>query len=125
MAALVSEGRWRRSLALVVAFAIGCGLLSWWQFARREETARASALIAANTTAAPVPLDRLLPSLTAYDPRDRWRTVRAEGEYLPQRQLLVRNRVQNGNPGYEVLTPLLSTEHILQALKAGPAWELR
>ncbi|MFD1721025.1 SURF1 family protein [Amnibacterium endophyticum] len=104
-AALVSNGRWRRSLALVIGFAIGCGLLSWWQFARREETAQASALIAANTTAPPATLAELLPSLTAWDPGERWRTVRVSGEYLTDRQLLVRNRVQDGNPGFEVLTP--------------------
>ena len=49
--ALVEDGRWRRYLALAVAFAIGCGLLSWWQFARRHETAEANALIVANASA--------------------------------------------------------------------------
>lgn len=105
LSALVSKGRWRRSLALVLVFAVGCGLLSWWQFARRQETAHEAAQIAANTTAAPVPLDELLPTRTGYDPGDRWRTVQVEGEYLPDRQLLVRNRVQDDNPGFEVLTP--------------------
>ncbi len=66
--ALVSDGRWHRYLALAIAFAIGCGLLSWWQFSRRAETAEANALITANASAAPVPLTRLLPSLTAYRP---------------------------------------------------------
>lgn len=104
--ALVSDGRWRRSLALAVAFAIGCGLLSWWQFSRRADTVAANAVIVANTAAAPVPLDALVPGLTSYRPALRWRTVEVEGTYLPQDELLVRNRVNpGGDPGFEVLTP--------------------
>ena len=105
--ALVSDGRWRRSLALAVAFAIGCGLLSWWQFSRRAETAAANALITSNAAAAPVPLDDLLRSRAAYRPGLQWRTVEVRGTYLPQHELLVRNRVDpDGDPGFEVLTPL-------------------
>ena len=104
--ALVSDGRWRRSLALAIAFAVGCGLLSWWQFARREETAQAGGLIAANTTAPPAPLTDVLATRTAWAPTDQWRTVRVQGTYLTGEQLLVRNRVNDDSPGFEVLTPL-------------------
>ncbi|MBW4041650.1 MAG: SURF1 family protein [Acidobacteria bacterium] len=105
--ALVSDGRWYRYLALAVAFAIGCGLLSWWQFSRRAETAAANALISHNASAAPVPLTDLLTSTTAWRSTLQWRTVRVQGTYLAQDQLLVRNRVDpNGDPGFEVLTPL-------------------
>ena len=58
--ALARDGRWRRPLALAIAFAIGCGLLSWWQFARRTETAEANALVVANYDAAPRPLGDVL-----------------------------------------------------------------
>ena len=109
--ALVSDGRWHRSLALAVAFAIGCGLLSWWQFARRQETADANALISANASAPAAPLTDLLDSLTAYSSTQQWRTVRVEGTYLRKQQLLVRNRVDpDGDPGFEVLTPLRTTD---------------
>jgi cytochrome oxidase assembly protein ShyY1 len=104
--ALVADGRWHRYLALAIAFAIGCALLSWWQFARRAETAEANALISANASAAPVPLDDLLASRTAYRADQQWRTVEVRGRYLTDDQLLVRNRVDpDGNPGFEVLTP--------------------
>ncbi|MDQ1531154.1 MAG: hypothetical protein QOE37_1259 [Microbacteriaceae bacterium] len=105
--AIGREGRWRRLLALAVAFAIGCGLLSWWQFARREETARANALVHANYEAPARPLSGVLPGLRSYDPaRQEWLPVAMRGTYLTGRQLLVRDRQQGGNPGFEVLTPL-------------------
>lgn len=117
---LVADGRWHRSLALAIAFAIGCGLLSWWQFSRRAETAAANALITANASAAPSPLADLLPSLTAYRPGLQWRTVRMTGTYLPAQQLLVRNRVDPaGNPGFEVLTPLRLTDGTVFVLDRG------
>lgn len=118
--ALVSDGRWRRSLALAIAFAIGCGLLSWWQFSRRAETAAANALISANSSAAPVPIEDLLAAPTAYRADQQWRTVEVRGEYLPQDQLLVRNRVDpDGDPGFEVLTPFLTEQGTVFVLDRG------
>jgi len=106
LAALVTEGRWRRSLALAAAFAVGCGLLSWWQFARREETVQASALITANASAEPQALDRVLADRTAYRADQEWTQVRLTGTYLGADRLLVRNRVNDDDPGFEVLVPL-------------------
>ncbi len=104
--ALARDGRWRRPLALAIVFAIGCGLLSWWQFARRTETAEANALVVANYDATPQPLGDVLHGLGSYTPGQQWRQVRATGVYLLQDQLLVRDRQLDGNPGFEVLTPL-------------------
>jgi cytochrome oxidase assembly protein ShyY1 len=104
--ALARDGRWRRPLALAIAFAIGCALLSWWQFARRAETAHANALVVANYNAAPRPLEDVLHGLGAYSPDQQWKQVEVTGTYLVQDQLLVRDRQVGGNPGFEVLTPL-------------------
>jgi cytochrome oxidase assembly protein ShyY1 len=118
--ALVADGRWHRSLALAVAFAIGCGLLSWWQFSRRADTAEANALIASNASAAPVPLTDLLRGATAFRSTQQWRTVEVQGTYLTGDQLLVRNRVDpNGDPGFEVLTPLLLADGSVFVLDRG------
>jgi cytochrome oxidase assembly protein ShyY1 len=108
---LVSDGRWHRYLALAIAFAIGCALLSWWQFARRAESVASTELITSNASAAPAPLSELLATRTAYRSDQQWRTVEVEGTYLTGDQLLVRNRVDpNGDPGFEVLTPLRLTD---------------
>lgn len=118
--ALVADGRWRRSLALAIAFAIGCGLLSWWQFSRRAETAEATLLITRNAAAPAVPLSELIPGLSSYRRDQQWRTVEVEGDYLPSRQLLVRNRVDpDGDPGFEVLTPFRTTDGRVFVLDRG------
>lgn len=104
--AVLTEGRFRRSLALALLFAVLCAGLSWWQFARRSDTAAENRQIAANWQADPQPVTTLLPSTTAFDPRVRWRPVELTGTYLVDRQVLARNRPLNGRPGFEVLTPL-------------------
>ena len=104
--ALARDGRWRKPLALAIVFAIGCALLSWWQFARRAETAHANALVVANYNAEPRPLDDELHGLGSYSPDQEWMQVQVTGEYLVQDQLLVRDRQLGGTPGFEVLTPL-------------------
>jgi cytochrome oxidase assembly protein ShyY1 len=104
--ALTRDGRWRKPLALAIVFAIGCALLSWWQFARRAETAHANALVVANYNAEPRPLDDELHGLGSYSPDQEWMQVQVTGRYLVQDQLLVRDRQLGGNPGFEVLTPL-------------------
>jgi cytochrome oxidase assembly protein ShyY1 len=104
--ALARDGRWRKPLALAVAFAIGCALLSWWQFARRAETAHANALVVANYNAEPRPLGVVLHGLAGYSSDQEWMQVEVTGTYLVRDQLLVRDRQLGDNPGFEVLTPL-------------------
>ena len=104
---IVFRVRWLRYLAAAVVFAIACGCLSAWQFARRDEALDAMAKVENNYDGAPVALDDVLASLDAYRDSDEWKQVSMSGKYLPDEQLLARNRPLNGNPGFEVLTPLL------------------
>ncbi|HEY4225844.1 MAG TPA: SURF1 family cytochrome oxidase biogenesis protein [Pseudolysinimonas sp.] len=97
--------RWGAYLVLVVVFAIACGLLSWWQWARRAETLAEGKLVTDNYASAPVAVDRLLPDLGAWRAGEEWRPVELHGHYLTDQQLLARNRVFNDNPGFEVLVP--------------------
>lgn len=98
--------RWGAYLALTLVFAITCGLLSWWQWSRRAEAVAAIALIERNYDAEPRPLDAVLDGLEAWDGAEEWTPVVLTGEYLPEQQLLVRNRVRGGQPGFEQLVPL-------------------
>ncbi len=105
-AAAPAAVRWTAYLGVAVVFAIACGFLSHWQFSRNADRAEQLALIAANYHATPVPLDDLIPEGDALRPADEWRQARLVGTYLADRQLLARNRPQNGTVAYEVLVPL-------------------
>lgn len=98
--------RWGGYVALTLVFATACGLLSWWQWARRAEALARIDRIEANYDADAVALDSLLPTLDAAPVDAEWHPVALRGEYLADAQLLVRNRPRSSQPGYEVLTPL-------------------
>lgn len=98
--------RWFGYLALTIAFAIACVLLSNWQVARLNEAASENRLVDANWNADAEPLAAVLPGVDAWDPSLEYRSVSVTGTYEADRQILVRNRPNNGNPGFEILTPL-------------------
>jgi cytochrome oxidase assembly protein ShyY1 len=97
--------RWGGYLALVIVFAIACGLLSWWQWARRAEAVAEIERVAINYDAEPAPVADVLPALDSWTEDDEWLPVELTGSYLGDDQLLVRNRPYNGASGFEVLVP--------------------
>lgn len=111
--------RWLGYIAFAVVFAIACGFLSAWQLARSKEAAAANALVAANFDSTPTPLATELPSLTAYSSKQEWTRVTVTGTYERDKELLVRNRPLNGNPGFEVLTPLRTVDGTLFLIDRG------
>ncbi|NQX10204.1 SURF1 family protein [Microbacteriaceae bacterium VKM Ac-2855] len=98
--------RWFGYLGLTIVFAITCVLLSNWQVARLNQASSENKLVDENWDAAPVGLDELLPALDSWDPTLKYRSVSVTGVYESDEQILVRNRPNNGNPGFEILTPL-------------------
>jgi cytochrome oxidase assembly protein ShyY1 len=99
--------RWGGYIAFVIAFAIACGLLSWWQWSRRADAVAEIQRVETNYDAAPVAVADVLDGLDDWDIGDEWVPVELHGRYLPEDQLLVRNRPFNGASGFEVLVPLL------------------
>ena len=102
--------RWFGYLALALVFAAICVALSQWQVARLHETRSANELVDRNYHSAPRGIASALPSLTSYSPQQRWMQVKLTGSYLAEAQMLVRNRPLNGQPGFEVLDPLLLSD---------------
>lgn len=99
--------RWAGYTALVVVFAIAsCGFGNW-QFDRRAEAQHAIALVEANYDRDPAPVSEVLPDRDEYDDSQKWTPVMVTGTYLTQEEMLVRNRPFRGQPGFEVLTPVL------------------
>ncbi len=99
--------RWLGYLAMAVVFAIACVALSAWQLSRRDEAVAAMQKVAANYDEAPVSVHELVPERDRFSREFEWRPVRLTGRYLADEQLLARNRPFSGQPGFEVLTPLL------------------
>jgi cytochrome oxidase assembly protein ShyY1 len=97
--------RWIGYLALTIVFAIVCVSLGFWQLARRAEARAEIDRVETNWSADPVAIDDVLPDLATFEPDDKWMPVEVTGHYLPDEQLLARNRPLNGEVGYEVLVP--------------------
>lgn len=103
---LVSR-RWLGYWSLLLVFSVVCALLGNWQFARRAEAQAEIARIDANYDATPAAMSELLPTRTEFDEAaDKWTPVEVLGTYLKDEQLLVRNRPNSSQVGYEVLSPL-------------------
>ena len=102
---LPTAGRWAIYVSLAVVFAIACAFLSNWQFTRNQERSADLALIEANYDAEPVPVSSVLSGTSGFDPETEWLPVLLEGRYLPDEQLLARNRPHGGTSAFEVLTP--------------------
>lgn len=97
--------RWGGYLVLVIVFAIACGLLSWWQWARRAEAVAEIERVAVNYDATPAPVADTLAQLDSWSEDDEYLPVTLTGRYLDEEELLVRNRPYNGASGFEVLVP--------------------
>lgn len=91
---------------LVAAFAYLCfTVLAPWQLGKNTTTSQRNQLIADSVRAEPVSVEHLLPSgLAGASAHDEWRRVAATGHYLPDSTVLVRLRVVENGPAYEVLT---------------------
>jgi len=106
----VRSRRWLGYFAIAVAFAIVCALFGMWQWDRRNEAVRQNEQVAQNYEHTPVPLDEALPTASSWNDGKTWLRVSVTGRYDTDDQLLVRNRVHNGQPGFEVLTPLVTAD---------------
>jgi len=100
--------RWATYFAVAIGFAVLCAFFGMWQWDRRNEAVRENAQIAANYDHTPVEVTTALPTARSFSDDQTWLRVRVTGRYDVAEQLLVRNRVHNGQPGFEVLTPLVT-----------------
>jgi cytochrome oxidase assembly protein ShyY1 len=98
--------RWLAWFALVTALAAACAALGMWQLERRNAVVADIGRIQANYEQSPVPYEEATADFATYDPLREWTPVKLTGEYDTAGQVVVRNRPMNGQPGYEVLTPL-------------------
>jgi cytochrome oxidase assembly protein ShyY1 len=99
---------WVALAIVVIAFTYLCfSVLAPWQLGKNTKTSRENSQIQQSLTTAPVPLKTLLPQQDSSAPDAQWRTVTATGHYLPDKQLVARLRVADGEPAMEVLLPFM------------------
>lgn len=96
--------RWLVWLAIVSTFAVACVALSEWQFDRRNLKVAEIALVQKNYDAPAVSISSLLP-LSELAAENKWRSVIVSGHFMPEKSVLVRNRPNNGQPGFKQVVP--------------------
>ncbi len=90
---------------LVVAASGVMVRLGFWQLDRLAQRRAYNARVLAQLTSPKVDLNR--EALTIEDPEAyRYRGAFVRGRFVPEDEILVRNRFYQGRPGYRVLTPL-------------------
>lgn len=102
--------KWLNWITLVVIFSITCGFLANWQLSRRETKLASISLVKTNYAADPIQLSKIIDGSKLPLPEKTWRPVEVSGHYLPDGLLLVRNRPNDGQPGFEELVPFATTE---------------
>lgn len=96
--------RWLTWLGLALVFSVACWYLSQWQFARQQEVSNTNRIIDQNYNTKPVALEELLLPTTIWNKELEYRRVKLTGHYLIANQFLIRNRPNEGNPGFLQLT---------------------
>jgi cytochrome oxidase assembly protein ShyY1 len=111
---------WLALLTVAVGFAVACyTLLAPWQFGREEQREAQQRAIDASFRTAPVPLAELSAPGSGVRGEVEWRQVTVSGSYLPTGEALVRLRVFDGKPAFEVLTPLRTDDGRLLLVDRG------
>jgi surfeit locus 1 family protein len=87
----------------VVAVLVGLGQ---WQLERLDQVLTSNALLQERSAAEPVDLLSLIAKTGADVDAIEFRRVTATGQFLPEEEVVQRNRVQRGLQGLDVLTPM-------------------
>ena len=90
-------------LILIPAF-IGLGQ---WQRTLWKDRVAAQSIVLRALAAAPAPLDSADPAGHTVAQSEQWRMLTATGHYDTAHQFMARNRSQNQQPGWYVVTPLV------------------
>ncbi|MFT4043459.1 MAG: SURF1 family cytochrome oxidase biogenesis protein [Gordonia sp. (in: high G+C Gram-positive bacteria)] len=107
--------QWIALAVVVIAFAALCfSILAPWQLGKNSRTSHRNHLIAQAAAMKPVPLDSVS-TPGVFDPATEWREVTMRGEYLTDKQALVRLRSVGEQPAMEILTPfrLAGTDRVV------------
>jgi cytochrome oxidase assembly protein ShyY1 len=111
---------WIAFVLVVVGFAVACyTLLAPWQFGREAQRDSEQQAIDASYRTPPAPLAELTSAGTGVTPALEWRQATVSGTYVPDAEALVRLRVVDGKPAFEVLTPFRTDDGRLITVDRG------
>lgn len=120
----LSWKRWLTWLLVATVFAIACVFLSEWQFDRRAHRVAEISLVQKNYDASAIELSDALQRQMGNSSDSalsnlKWHRVTVSGHYLVDAALLVRNRPQSGQPGFESLVPFETDSGVVIAVSRG------
>ncbi|WP_246456153.1 SURF1 family protein [Nocardioides mesophilus] len=98
--------RWLLFAVTVAVLAYGCWWLGEWQFHRLADRKQDNARTERNLTLPPAPVDDVLAPGRPVAHADEWRRVRATGEYVESKSIVLRYQTRDGASGVDVVTPL-------------------
>jgi hypothetical protein len=113
---------WRRWVAwLLVAslFAVACVFLADWQLNRRGEKLAFINKIERNYDLPAAPLSSFASADGLFNLENEWRSATVSGRYLVKDLTLVRNRPNNGQPGFLELVPFQTDEGSIIVIERG------
>jgi surfeit locus 1 family protein len=113
--------RWILSHLFVLLLVLTMVNLGFWQLRRLDERKDFNHAVRTNAAAEAVPVTTLLPTnATSADVRDaEWRRVTVSGTYRADADVLVANRVLEGQPGYWIVTPITTADSGVIAVVRG------
>ena len=98
--------KWIGFHLLVILAIVAMVNLGFWQLRRLDQRQAFNAEVEARYDAPPLPLDEALASVDDLD-HIEWQPITASGTYIPDGQILIVNRSQNGRAGDNVVAPML------------------
>lgn len=98
--------RWIAATIVVAVLAVVFLAFGRWQLDRLEERRLSNQVQAARLAADPIPIGVMLEAAGGDLDSLEYRRTTATGAYLPDEEILVRNRTHDGIAGFWVLTPL-------------------
>lgn len=111
--------RWIRWIAVAIVFAVACGFLANWQLNRRTQVVKVIQRIDRNYNHRSVPIGALVNSVDGFALKYEYRPVLVSGHYLSEKALLLRNQINDGNPGFDQLVPFQTSEGLIVVVNRG------
>lgn len=111
--------RWIRWIAVAIVFAVACGFLANWQLNRRTQVVKVIQRIDRNYDSRAVPLETLIHRVDRFALKYEYRPVLISGHYLASKALLLRNQINDGNPGFDQLVPFQLDSGLVVAVNRG------